>query len=44
MTQWLRLCTPAAWSEGSISGLGTKIEYAAWGSQKKIKPHVMLQK
>ena len=47
MTQWLRLCTPKARSEGSVSGLGTKTPYAAWcgkKKKKKIKPHIMLGK
>ena len=35
--QWFRLCASTAGDVGSIPGLGTKILYATWHSQKKKK-------
>ena len=35
--QWLRLLTSTAGGAGSAPGLGTKISYAMWHSQKIIK-------
>ena len=34
MVQWLSLCIPNAGAEGSIPGLGTKIQYATQHDQK----------
>ena len=37
MVQWLRLCASTVGASGLIPGWGTKILYAVWHGQKKIK-------